>query len=94
MNVAIGKERLLFPCLSEKSIGLRLQSYEEDKTVGTLMSELLKAVEAAARKLASTMAARDVVQRSLDGIIAEQERRAAAKAASPASAPHWRRQAY
>ena len=46
------------------------------------MSELLKAVEAAARKLASTMAARDVVQRSLDGIIAEQGRRAAAKKAS------------
>jgi len=46
-----------------------------------IMSELLKAVEAAARKLASTMAARDVVQRSLDGIIAEQERRAAVKAA-------------
>ena len=45
------------------------------------MSKLLKAVEAAARKLASTMAARDVVQRSLDGIIAEQERRAAANAA-------------
>ena len=43
------------------------------------MSERLKAVEAASRKLASTMAARDVVQRSLDGIIAEQERRAAAK---------------
>ena len=46
------------------------------------MSELLKAVEAAARKLASTMAARDVLQRSLDGIIAEQERRAEAKAAA------------
>ena len=45
------------------------------------MSELLKAVEAAARKLASTMAARDVVQRSLDGIIAEQDRRATFKAA-------------
>ena len=44
------------------------------------MSELLKAVEAAARKLASTMAARDVVQRSLDGIIAEQERRATGRA--------------
>ena len=42
----------------------------------------MKAVEAAARKLASTMAARDVVQRSLDGIIAEQERRAAAKKAA------------
>ena len=46
------------------------------------MSELLKAVEAAARKRASTMAARDVVQRSLNGIIAEQERRAVAKAAA------------
>jgi len=30
-------------------------------------------------KLVSSTAARDVVQRSLDGIIAEQERRAAAK---------------
>ena len=49
------------------------------------MSELLKAVEAAARKLASTMAARDVVQRSLDGIIAEQERRAAMKTAAEKS---------
>ena len=47
-----------------------------------IMSERLKAVEAAARKLASTTAARDVVQRSLDGIIAEQEGRAAAKAAA------------
>ncbi len=46
------------------------------------MSELLKAVEAAARKLASTMAARDVVQRSLDVIIAEQERRTAVKEAA------------
>jgi len=46
------------------------------------MSEKLKAFEAAARKLASTMAARDVIQRSLDGIIAEQERRAAAKKAA------------
>ena len=49
---------------------------------GEIISELLKAVEAAARKLASTMAARDVVQRSLDGIIAEQERRAAMKTAA------------
>jgi hypothetical protein len=49
---------------------------------GTTMSELLKAVEAAARKLASTMAARDVVQRSLDVIIAEQERRTAVKEAA------------
>ena len=47
-----------------------------------IMSELLKAVEAAARKLASTKAARDVVQRSLDGIMAEQERKAAVKAAA------------
>jgi hypothetical protein len=46
------------------------------------MSELLKALAEAARKLASTMAARDVVQRSLDGIIAEQERRVAAKKAA------------
>jgi len=46
------------------------------------MTELLKAVEAAARKLASTMAARAVVQRSLNGIIAKQERRAVAKAAA------------
>ena len=43
------------------------------------MSETLKAFAEAARKLASTKAARAVVQRSLDGIIAEQERRAAAK---------------
>jgi cell division FtsZ-interacting protein ZapD len=49
---------------------------------GATMSELLKAVEEAARKLASTIAARDVVQQSLDGIIAEQERRAVAKAAA------------
>jgi len=46
------------------------------------MSEKLKAIEAAAHKLASSMAARDVVQRSLNGIIAEQERRAAAKVAA------------
>ena len=46
-----------------------------------IMSETLKAFAKAARKLASTKAARDVVQRSLDGIIAEQERRAALKAA-------------
>ena len=51
------------------------------------MSELLKAVEAAARKLASTMAARDVVQRSLNGIIAEQERRAAVKKAKELKPP-------
>ena len=49
------------------------------------MSQLLKAVEAAARKLASTMAARDVVQRSLDGIIAEQESRAAKAAEQKAN---------
>lgn len=46
------------------------------------MSETLKAFAEAARKLASTKAARAVVQRSLDGIIAEQERRAAAKKAA------------
>ena len=49
------------------------------------MSETLKALEAAARKLASTMAARDVVQRSLNGIMAEQERKAAVKAAAEKS---------
>lgn len=51
------------------------------------MSELLKAVEATARKLASTMAARDVIQRSLDGIIAEQERKAAVKKAKELKPP-------
>ena len=45
------------------------------------MSETLKAFAEAARQMASTKAARAVVQRSLDGIIAEQERRAAAKKA-------------
>lgn len=45
------------------------------------MSETLKAFAEAARKLASTKAAREVVLRSLNGIIAEQERRAVAKAA-------------
>jgi len=47
-----------------------------------IMSETLKAVEAAAYRLAKAKAKRDVIQRSLDGIIAEQERRAAAKKAS------------
>ena len=46
------------------------------------MTELLKAVEAAAYRLAKAQAKRDVIQRSLNGIIAEQERRAAAKAAA------------
>lgn len=46
------------------------------------MSDLLKAVEEAAYRLARAQAARDVIQRSLDGIIAEQERRAEAKAAA------------
>ena len=46
------------------------------------MSELLKAVEAAAYRLAKAQAKRDVIQRSLNGIIAEQERRAAVKAAA------------
>jgi len=43
------------------------------------MSELLKAVGAAAYNLAKAQAKRDVIQRSLNGIIAEQERRAVAK---------------
>ncbi|NDH09775.1 MAG: hypothetical protein EBY16_09240 [Gammaproteobacteria bacterium] len=46
------------------------------------MSELLKAVEVAAYNLAKAKAKRDVIQRSLDRIIAEQERRAAAKKAA------------
>ena len=46
------------------------------------MSEALKAVEAAAYRLAKAQAKRDVIQRSLNGIIAEQERRAAVKAAA------------
>ena len=46
------------------------------------MSETLKAFAEAVRKLASTMAARDVVQRSLNGIIVEQELRAEAKTAA------------
>ena len=45
------------------------------------MSETLKAVEEAAYRLAKAQAKRDVIQRSLNGIIAEQERRAALKAA-------------
>ena len=45
------------------------------------MSETLKALKVAAYRLAKAQAKRDVVQRSLDGIIAEQERRAEAKAA-------------
>jgi hypothetical protein len=44
------------------------------------MSELLKAVGAAAYRLAKAQAKKAVIERSLYGIIAEQERRAAAKA--------------
>ena len=43
------------------------------------MSETLKALEAAAYRLAKAQAKKDVIQRSLDEIIAEQERRAEAK---------------
>ena len=43
------------------------------------MSETLKAVEAAAYRLAKAQVKRDVIQRSLNGIIAKQERRAVAK---------------
>ncbi len=46
------------------------------------MSELLKAVEAAAHRLAAAQAKKAVIERSLNGIIAEQERRAAAKEAA------------
>ncbi len=68
-----------------KEIDLENESYPNapnGHTKEPKMSETLKAFEAAARKLASTMAAREVVQRSMNGIIAEQERRAAAKAAA------------
>ena len=43
------------------------------------MSETLKAVEAAAYRLAKAQVKRDVIQRSLNGRIAIQERRAVAK---------------
>ena len=46
------------------------------------MSETLKALEAAAYRLAKAQAKRDVIQRSLNGIMAEQERKAAVKAAA------------
>ena len=46
------------------------------------MSETLKALEAAAYRLAKAQAKRDVIQLSLNGIIAEQERRAAVKTAA------------
>lgn len=46
------------------------------------MSELLKAVEAAAYRLAKAQAKKRIIEQSLNGIIAEQERRAAAKKAT------------
>ena len=46
------------------------------------MSELLKAVGAAAYRLAKAQAKKAVIERSLNGIIAEQELRAAAKEAA------------
>ena len=46
------------------------------------MSETLKAVEAAAYRLAKAQAKKAVIERSLNGIIAEQKRRAAAKEAA------------
>ena len=46
------------------------------------MSETLKAVEAAAYRLAKAQAKKAVIERSLNGIIAEQERRATAKEAA------------
>ena len=45
------------------------------------MSEALKAVEAAAYRLAKAQAKKRIIEQSLNGIIAEQERRAAVKAA-------------
>jgi len=46
------------------------------------MSELLKAVGAAAYRLAKAQAKKAVIERSLKGIIEEQERRAAVKEAA------------
>ena len=46
------------------------------------MSETLKAVEAAAYRLAKAQANKRIIEQSLNGIIAEQERRAAAKEAA------------
>ena len=43
------------------------------------MSDLLKAVEEAAHRLAKAKAKKKVLQNSMNGIIAEQEKRAAAK---------------
>jgi len=54
------------------------------------MSELLKAVEAAAFRLASAQAKKAVIERSLKGIIEEQERRAAAKEAATTNIPDTR----
>lgn len=45
------------------------------------MSEQLKAVEAAGYRLANAEAKKRIIEQPLNGIIAEQERRAAAKAA-------------
>ncbi len=45
------------------------------------MSELLKAVEAAAYRLAKAQTKKRIIEQSLNGIIAEQERRAATKEA-------------
>lgn len=46
------------------------------------MTELLKAVEAAAYRLAKAQAKKRIIEQSLNGIIAEQERRATAKEAA------------
>lgn len=68
-----------------KEIDLENESYPNapnGHTKEPKMSETLKAFAEAAYRLARAQAKRDVIQRSLDGIIAEQERRAAAKAAT------------
>ena len=50
------------------------------------MSDLLKAVEEAAHRLAKAQAKKKVLQNSMNGIIAEQEKRAAAKKTQPSAA--------
>ena len=50
------------------------------------MSDLLKAVEEAAHRLAKAQAKRKVLEQSMNGIIAEQKRRAAAKKTQPSQA--------
>lgn len=51
------------------------------------MSELLKEVEAAAYRLAKAQAKKKIIEQSLNGIIAEHERKAAVKKAKELKPP-------